>query len=139
MSPEFASPMISERFQILGSARQGGMGAVYRAIDHHTGKPVAIKLINPGGGSAQDYHRFSREAQLLAQLHHPHIVAYVAHGYSEEGCPYLAMDWLDGEDLSERLRKEALTLSESLHLLRTVAGALSVAHSRGVIHRDFSG
>jgi hypothetical protein len=128
--------LIAQRFLILGTAGSGGMGTVYRAIDQHTGLAVALKLLHPEAGTPQDRHRFLREAQLMSQLRHPHIVSYVAHGYTEEGIPYLAMEWLDGEDLETRLRRKGLSVSESLTLLRHVAEALAVAHRRGVLHRD---
>jgi serine/threonine protein kinase len=134
--PINANTIISQRFQILSSAGSGGMGAVYRAQDRHTGQLVALKLLHAEIGGTPDRHRFMREAQLLAQLHHPHIVSYVAHGYTDEGVPFLAMEWLDGEDLGQRLRRQGLTLSESLTLLRSVAEALATAHRRGIVHRD---
>lgn len=64
-----ANTLISQRFQILGSAGIGGMGAVYRAQDQHTGQLVALKLLHSEIGGASDRYRFLREAQLLAQLH----------------------------------------------------------------------
>ena len=80
------------------------MGTVYRAIDTLTGRPVALKVMG-GSAGAQDALRFAREARLLAELRHPGIVAHVASGQSEDGRPYLAMDWLEGEDLARRLRR----------------------------------
>ncbi|MFO0574823.1 MAG: protein kinase [Polyangia bacterium] len=128
--------LIAQRFRILGTAGSGGMGTVYRGMDQHTGLAVALKLLRPEAGMPQERHRFLREAQLLSQLRHPHIVSYVAHGYTENGIPYLAMEWLDGEDLETRLRRKGLSAAESLILLRQVAEALAVAHRRGVLHRD---
>lgn len=129
--------LIAQRFRIVSTAGSGGMGTVYRAMDQHTGLAVALKLLRPEAGTPQERHRFLREAQLLSQLRHPHIVSYVAHGYTENGIPYLAMEWLDGEDLETRLRQRGLSAAESLTLLRQVAEALAVAHRRGILHRDF--
>ena len=79
--------------------------------------------------------RFTLEARLLAQLHHPAIVGYLAHGTTDDGL-YLAMEWLEGEDLSARLLRERLSLDEALTLGRCVAEALAAAHARAVVHRD---
>ena len=93
--------LIAERFEIERLAGWGGMAAVYRAIDRHTGKPVGLKLLH--GQNERDAARFGREAQVLAQLRHPGIVEYVAHGETPDGRPYLAMEWLEGEDLGARV------------------------------------
>jgi tetratricopeptide (TPR) repeat protein len=111
------------------------MGCVYRALDTATGRPVALKLLE-GATSPASVYRFNREAALLAQLHHPAIVSYVAHGTTEAGQPYLAMEWLEGEDLTHRLLREPLRLPEALSLLRRAAEALAVAHRQGIVHRD---
>nr|MBP6608627.1 protein kinase [Deltaproteobacteria bacterium] len=124
--------VVSERFQIERMAGSGGMGAVYRAVDRQTQQPVAVKVLFDGADKA----RFHREALLLAELSHPGIVSYVAHGHTDGGHPFLAMQWLPGHDLAERLRHGGLNLKEALHLARRVAEALSVAHGRGVVHRD---
>jgi hypothetical protein len=124
--------VVSERFQIERMAGSGGMGAVYRAVDRQTQQPVAVKVLFDGADKA----RFHREALLLAELSHPGIVSYVAHGHTDGGHPFLAMQWLPGHDLAERLRHGGLNLKEALHLARRVAEALSVAHGRGVVHRE---
>src|SRR6185503_8645672 len=92
------APGLAERFILEALAGSGGMGTVYRARDHHTGQTVAVKLLqaNP---SPQEVERFVREAELLSTLRHPGIVAYHAHGTTAAGEPYLAMEWLEGEDL----------------------------------------
>ncbi|UQA62911.1 serine/threonine-protein kinase [Polyangium aurulentum] len=127
--------LVAERFAIENAGHSGGMGTVYRARDAETGRVVALKLLDPTG-DPDELVRFAREATLLSRLQHPGIVAYVAHGVTPEGQPYLVMEWLEGEDLQARLAREALDLHESLLLLRRVAEALAVAHARGVVHRD---
>lgn len=124
--------LVAERFEVERLAGSGGMGAVYRAIDRRTQQPVAVKVLFDGA----DHARFHREALLLAELQHPGIVGYVSHGHMDSGSPYLAMQWLAGQDLAERLRRGGLSLQETLVLTRRVAEALSVAHQRGVVHRD---
>ncbi|HEY1813894.1 MAG TPA: protein kinase [Kofleriaceae bacterium] len=123
--------ILAGRFEIEAHARSGGMGAVYRAIDRTTATPVAIKVMrNREGGT-----RFTREVELLAALDHPAIVRYVAHG-EHDGDLFLAMEWLDGEDLAHRLAREPLPDADSHELVRVIAGALAAAHERGLVHRD---
>jgi len=110
------------------------MGTIYRATDGLSGQPVALKLLHSEG--PESLQRFSREAAVLSALHHPGIVSYVAHGTTPDGRPFLAMEWLEGEDLAQRLARQPLSLEESLALLRQASDALAVAHQRGVIHRD---
>lgn len=109
----------------------GGMGEVWLARDASTGEPVALKLTH----ATADLARFAREASVLASLDHPGIVRHVAHG-EVDGRGYLAMAWLDGEDLSVRLKRGRLGVAASLDLVRRAAEALAVAHRRGVVHRD---
>lgn len=111
------------------------MGRVYRALDLQRGVPVAVKLMI-GLSDPVEVARFGREAEVLAQLDHSGIVAYIAHGHSDQGEPFLVMEWLDGEDLAERLRRQRLTAQETLILVRRIAQALDAAHERGVVHRD---
>ncbi len=112
----------------------GGMGSIYRAADALSGQSVALKLLH--AESSEALLRFHREASVLAGLHHPGIVSYVAHGTAEDGRPFLAMQWLEGEDLAQRIARQPLSAEESLALLRHAAQALAAAHQRGIIHRD---
>jgi hypothetical protein len=128
--------VFANRFEIERPAGSGGMGDVYRARDRYTGAPVALKLMQAQGASAHAEERFAREARLLAELRHPGIVAYVAHGRAPDGRDFLAMEWLDGEDLGARLRRGPLSIGESVRLIERVADALAAAHGKGVVHRD---
>jgi len=110
------------------------MGTVYRATDGLTGDVVALKVLHRR--APKELERFEREARLLSQLRHPNIVRYVAHGTTTVGEPWLAMEWLEGEDLEAHLSREGLTVAESLIVCEGVASALAEAHARGVIHRD---
>ena len=127
--------VIASQFVIESEAGSGGMGTVFRGRDLNSGTTVAIKLLNhsPDRGEAA---RFLREAHILSELRHPGIVAYISHGYSELDIPFLVMEWLDGEDLSRRLRGSTLSLVDSLDLLRSTTEALDTAHRLGVVHRD---
>jgi len=129
-----AGTVLADRFTLTTRVGRGGMGSVYRATDSLSGQPVALKLLH--SDSAEALQRFSREAAVLAELRHPGIVSYVAHGVADHGLPFLAMEWLEGEDLAQRLARQPLSLQESLSLLRNAAQALALAHQHGVIHRD---
>jgi tetratricopeptide (TPR) repeat protein len=111
------------------------MGSVFRAVDTTNDRPVAVKLMHAAADSEAAL-RFTREARLLSELRHPGIVSYVAHGVTEEGQPFLAMEWLEGEDLARRLAHRPLSLSETLLLVRRIAEGLATAHARGIVHRD---
>ena len=127
--------LLAGRFALEALAGRGGMGSVYRARDTQSGQIVAIKLLHPVE-HAESLQRFSREAELLSELRHPGIVSHVAHGLLGPGQPFLAMEWLEGEDLAHRLARKPLTLPETLSLMRRVAEALASAHLHGIIHRD---
>jgi tetratricopeptide (TPR) repeat protein/predicted Ser/Thr protein kinase len=129
-----AGQLFAERFQIERLAGRGGMGAVYRARDRRSGNPVALKLLTAVGSDHRA--RFLREAQVLAGLQHPGVVQHIAHGENAAGELFLAMEWLEGEDLSERLRQGGLATGDALRVVRSVAGVLEAAHGLGVIHRD---
>lgn len=128
--------LFANRFEIVRTAGSGGMGTVYRATDRRSGETVALKLLHAEAGSSNSAARFLAEAQLLSELRHPGIVAYVANGQTLDGQRFLAMEWLEGEDLGERLLRGPLPIRDCLRLLDQVADALSIAHQSGVIHRD---
>jgi eukaryotic-like serine/threonine-protein kinase len=136
-SPRSVEPrpgdVFAERFQIERFAGSGGMGSVYRALDRVSGQFVAIKIVR---SSVEEDERFVREARVLSELTHPSIVRYVAHGTTTQGQPFLAMEWLEGEDLAGRLLRTGLTVGESLTVVRRLAEGLATAHDRGVVHRD---
>ena len=127
--------IIARRFSIEVIAGSGGMGTVYRARDLLTGMPVALKLLHADAVGIAEIERFGREAKLLAELQHTGIVSHIAHGQTERGQPFLAMEWLDGEDLGQRLQRGTVSLQDALTLLRCVAEALALAHRRGIVHR----
>ncbi|ACY14484.1 serine/threonine-protein kinase PknK [Haliangium ochraceum] len=95
---------LDKRFELERQVASGGMGRVFLARDHLTDQPVAVKLLaRPDNRAAE---RFLYEAVVLAEIQHPGIVRYVAHGTTDAGAPYLAMEWLEGEDLSNYLRRQ---------------------------------
>ncbi|WP_437815179.1 serine/threonine-protein kinase [Sorangium sp. So ce1078] len=126
--------LLADRFVIERLAGAGGMGTVYRALDRAQGAPVALKLLN--ACDPRDQARFAREARIVAELDHPGVVRCVAHDVTAAGQRWLAMEWLDGEDLSARLGRAGLSVDESVAAMIAAADALAAAHARGVVHRD---
>ena len=111
------------------------MGDVYVAVDATTGQRVAIKLLRPMASDGNQA-RFAREIAVLADLRHPSIVHYIAHGVWEDGRQYYAMEWLDGEDLSQRQRHAPLGMRDAVEVVRRASAAMAAVHARNVVHRD---
>jgi tetratricopeptide (TPR) repeat protein len=128
------TPTVGDRFILEREVSSGGMGTVFRARDREGDGLVALKVLR--GKNPADIERFTQEAAVLAKLRHPGIVRYVDHGITAEGERYLAMEWLEGEDLWMRLTRKPLTLGESVALMRRAAHALAFLHARGMVHRD---
>ena len=125
---------LGERFELKSQAGAGGMGTVYQAIDRRTGGRVAVKILNVK--NIADAGRFDQEANLLQELAHPGIVRYVDHGLTGHGDPYIAMEWLEGETLDQRLARGKLAAAGVANLAARVLEALAAAHEHGIVHRD---
>ncbi|MBN1654890.1 MAG: protein kinase [Deltaproteobacteria bacterium] len=126
--------VIADRFEVQRFAGQGGIGTVYQCRDLINNRKVAIKVLQHHPETEKA--RFLREAKLLSKFTHPAIVRYLAHGTTADGGMFLAMDWLEGEDLCSRLIRERLSVEQSVNLIRRAAQALAAAHDNAVIHRD---
>lgn|GEM_PF-751918 len=122
-----------ELHELLG---EGAMGKVYRATDLELERPVAIKVL--GSRTVNDpsfIERFKREARLAAQLNHPNIATVYAFG-EENGEAYIAMEFVEGETLTDRLARGPMPMNDVRKYGRQAAAALAVAHEKGIIHRD---
>jgi serine/threonine-protein kinase len=118
---------------------QGGFGTVYIARHARTGKRYAVKVLRADrvGVSEQVMVRFRREAETLAALGHPGIVAIHDFASTDDGVEYLVMDLLEGEDLAQRLERVGrMSLDEAIALMKQLASALGAAHGQGIMHRD---
>jgi len=128
--------LISGKFRILEEIGRGGMGVVYKAEDLKLKRCVALKFL-PSHlmDSPELKERFLVEAQAAAALSHPNIC--VIHEVGESGeCPYIAMEYVEGETLRDRIKRGPLKAEEALDLAIQVAGGLGEAHRKGIIHRD---
>ncbi|MCB1610707.1 MAG: protein kinase [Xanthomonadales bacterium] len=124
-------------YDIVGELGRGGMGVVYKGFETSLGRHVAIKTLSEAlANDPSVVERFFREARSMAQLNDPHIVQIYFVG-EDQGQPFFAMEFVAGESLSQRLKREhILDPFEAARLLLQVAQGLSTAHDRGVIHRD---
>ena len=125
-----------EHYRVIRPLGRGGMGEVYLARDTRLGRRVALKVVRPERlGSGEAVERFLFEARTTARFNHPHIVTVYSVG-EHEGRPYLALEYLEGQSLRDRMRADVPGIREALRLGRAVADALAEAHARGVLHRD---
>src|SRR5262245_59461636 len=129
--------IVADRFRLSRQLGQGGMGSVWLA--HHTGLdvPCALKFIHPEAAGVADIRaRFEHEAKAAAQIRSSHVVQILDHGVWE-GMPYIAMEYLEGEDLAQRLkRQKKLDPRETFAIVSQVGAALGKAHAAGLVHRD---
>ncbi len=123
-------------YEVLAKLGAGGMGEVYRATDTNLKRAVALKVLPAAvADDAEPLARFQREAEVLAALNHPNIAAI--YGLERSGgVTALAMELVDGEDLSQRIARGPIPVVEALSIARQMAAALEAAHEQGIIHRD---
>ncbi len=128
--------MLLGPYEILSALGAGGMGEVYRARDTKLNRDVAIKVLPDSfANDAERLARFTREAQTLASLNHPNI-AHI-HGLEEtNGVRALVMELVEGEDLSQRIARGAISIDDALPIAKQIVEALEAAHEQGIIHRD---
>jgi serine/threonine protein kinase len=125
-------------YQVVEEIGHGGMGTVYRAVraDDQYRKEVAIKVVRGGLGDEFRLHRFLSERQILANLDHANIARLLDGGATEDGRPYVVMEYVEGLPIDEYCDQGKLPVPERLKLFRTVCSAVAYAHQRLVIHRD---
>ena len=134
-TPEEMDRLIPD-YTFLALIGQGGMGAVYKAVQKRLDRIVAVKVLPPELAKEAGFtQRFEREAKALARLSHPNLVAVHDFGLSGEWC-YLVMEFVDGANLREVMRTGRLTPPEALAIVPQICSALQYAHDQGVVHRD---
>jgi serine/threonine-protein kinase len=130
--------MLLGRYRITVQIGQGGMGAVYEAEHTLIGKRVAVKvLLDHYARKDAVVARLEQEARLASSIGHEHIVDITDFGETSDGRRFVVMEYLDGESLGARLRREGpLTEQRAIHIAHQTASALSAAHAKGILHRD---
>jgi len=123
-------------YQIVEEIGSGGMGIVYKARDLHLDRFVALKILLPGRAADQERkRRFVREAKICSALNHPNII-HIYDISAEAGVDLIAMEYVEGKTLDERIGRRGLSLKDTLKYAVQITDALAKAHSAGVIHRD---
>jgi serine/threonine-protein kinase len=129
--------VIAGTYAIERLVGKGGMGAVFLASHARLpGKKVAIKVLHADVADEESFARFRREAEIASRLGHANIVEVHDFNLLEDGTPYLVLEFLEGESLAQRLARGALTLDQTITIVRQVASALAAAHREGIVHRD---
>ena len=125
-----------DQYRLVEQVGQGGMATVYRAVDARTLQELAVKVLSPTIGSEKRFvRRFRREAGLVSRLNHPNIVPVIGYGESH-GYVYLAMPFIAGDTLQDRMTRKRLNEAETVRWIVQVGAALEFAHRKGIIHRD---
>jgi tetratricopeptide (TPR) repeat protein len=125
-----AGDVAFDRFEVLAVGGVGGMALVYRARDRQTDRIVALKVLN----DEKEAPRFRAEAETLARVKSPFVVAHVAHG--DAPSPWLAMEWLEGVPLDQHIARGPMETADAVELVTRIARALGAAHALGIVHRD---
>lgn len=129
--------IVNDRYEVVTSIGEGGMGMVYKAIDQRSGDTVALKVLHRDiSGDERTVRRFFSEARVLASLTHPNIIRLYDFGRTSDGLLYIAMELLSGKPADDLIRLNELTLEDALQIIDQTASALAEAHLQGVIHRD---
>ena len=125
-------------YQLLHSLGKGGMGSVYAAsrADQEYKKIVAIKLVTVGLGTEEMLRRFRNERQVLAGLDHPYIARLLDGGSTDDGFPYLVMEFVEGLTITQYCESHQLSITDKLKLFQKVCSAVQFAHQNLVVHRD---
>ncbi|MBL9002648.1 MAG: serine/threonine protein kinase [Myxococcales bacterium] len=125
-------------YRVLRKLGQGGMGAVYEAVQEEIGRRAAIKVLLPDfAKDQQSILRFFNEARAVNIIHHPGLVGVFESGRLDDGAAYIVMEYLSGELLTARLEKAgSLAHQDALNIARQIASALRAAHEKGIVHRD---
>lgn len=128
--------LIGGKYIVTSLISEGGMGAVYRAIQTPVDREVALKVLKAElESSAEGAERFLREARAVSRLSHPNIITLFDFGV-DAGQPFMAMEYAPGVSLGKWLESSALSLERILHVIGQTASALAEAHNQGIVHRD---
>jgi eukaryotic-like serine/threonine-protein kinase len=135
---DLVGQVVADRYHVVKKLGEGGMGQVYLAEHVKMGRRSAIKVMNPSMVHDPDaVARFNREASNASRITHPNVCAIYDFGETPDGLIYLAMEFIEGEPLTDLLEREgALPLARAAGVFRQTADALQAAHDLGIVHRD---
>ncbi len=136
---EMIGRLISGRYRLIAPLGEGGMATIWRALDEQLDREVAVKLLRPQFSADAGFAaRFKQEARSAGGLSHPNIVSVYDYGTDgDDGEQYIVMELVEGRDLSTLLTdRGALSIDDAARVAIGVAGALEVAHRKGIVHRD---
>lgn len=135
---ELLGQVVEGRYDITETLGKGGMSVVFKARDRRLKKTVAVKVLMPHlSVDPLSVQRFQQEATAASHLDHPNIVKVYNVGATDSGLPFMAMDYLEGQSLSQVIKEKGrLDYEEALNIFVQLTGALAHAHQKGVIHRD---
>ncbi|MEM8483984.1 MAG: TonB family protein [Bacteroidota bacterium] len=131
--------LVDNRYRVVARIGQGAMGKVYKAEHVYTKRPVALKIIHPQFQEDEQYRvRFLREIELACRIQHPHAVQILDAGEAESRMLYMAMEFLEGQTLSNLLKQypEGLNLDVAIRIACQIGKALETIHEAGLVHRD---
>jgi serine/threonine protein kinase len=125
-------------YELQREIGRGGMSSVYLAarVDDEYRQQVAVKLVYPNSDTEEVIRRFKQERQILADLDHPNIARMLDGGTTEDGWPYIVMEFIEGKPITTYCDDYKLSINERLKLFQTVCAAVEYAHRNLVIHRD---
>ncbi len=131
-------PYFGDQYETLELIGQGGMGSVYKVRDKRDKSCFAIKLLNPDLAKDKTaVKRFEKEAEATSKLTHENLVTVYEHGCTDNGIPYIVMEFLGDQNLAEFINaKKKLEADEAIPILSQICDALSYAHKAGIVHRD---
>jgi serine/threonine protein kinase len=130
-----------DRYRVVAKIGEGGMGAVFEALDEQIGKRVAIKVLHSEHAkNTQVAQRFINEAKAINVVDNPGVVQVSAFGELPDGTAYIVMELLKGETLNARMKSQGgrMPMVDALRLGRQIASALAAAHEKGIIHRELT-
>ena len=129
---------IGGHFRIHSKIAEGGMGSIYKGVDENSDSTVAVKTVLPRlVHDKVSRKRFLQEAESASKLNHPNICSVREYGISDTGIPFLVMDYLEGENLADMIkRSNKLSAKDTVAIMLQIVNALAYAHAQGVIHRD---
>lgn len=134
---KFTGIVLNDRFQTTQLVGLGGMGAVFKARDHETGRSVAVKFIRDPNKESENYQRFEREVLIASVFRHPNVVGVHDAGEDEEGVSFLIMDFVAGDSLEEVLKLEGRIEAKRMFILfRELMTGLQYVHQLKIVHRD---